>query len=157
KRERRSKVRVAQNAAQPRISFLAPTARGEEPADDVVKGAGSRKLRGVDAQLDRKLLRDPFVKKAGPAVRLDLEELRADDGNDSALLDEVEQVLPRILVERADGVGDRRYAAHAKVCRSGVRASAGEVSTIPQARSNRRSHPKSAAQLAFSSWYFVSH
>ncbi|MDO8539603.1 MAG: hypothetical protein Q7S40_04120 [Opitutaceae bacterium] len=47
--------------------------------------------------------RQPTVEILGAFVGLQHRQLRADDRNDALLLDEVEQILPRVVVE--DGYG----------------------------------------------------
>ena len=111
-RARRREIRVAQDAAHAACRFLAPAVRRQEPADDVVQRVGLRQLRGVDVELGGELLGDPVVEEARAGLGLDLEQLGPDDRDDAALLDEVEQVLPRILVERGQRRVHRQQAAH---------------------------------------------
>ena len=110
-RQRRREIRVAQDAAHARVGLFAPAVRRQEPADDVVERVGLRQPRGIDVELAGELFRDPVVEQARAGLGLDLQQLRPDDRDDAALLDEVEQVLPRIVIERGErGVHGKQIA-----------------------------------------------
>ena len=123
-RLRRPKGGVAQDAPHSRIRLLAPAARSEEPADDVVQRVRLRQLLGVHTELAGELLGDPVVEQARPRLGLDLDELGTDDRDDVPLLDEVEQVIPRVVVERGERRMHRQRSAHSDRRRSGSRISA---------------------------------
>ena len=113
-RERGREVRVAEDAAHARVGFLAPAARGEEPAHDVVQSVWLRKRGGVDVEPRGQLLSHPVVEQALPGFRLHLEELGADDRDDAALFDEIEQVFPGFVVERRNRRPQGERATHAR-------------------------------------------
>ena len=96
-------ARVTKDAAHARIDFLTTAARGEERAHDVVQRVRRRKRGGVDVEPGSQLFGDPVVEQAGPGFGLDLQKLGADDRDDPALIDEVEQVFPGLVVERGRG------------------------------------------------------
>ncbi len=108
----RREVDLAKDAAHARVRVLAPAARREEPADDVVQRIRIGKLRRIDVELDRELFGHPVVEKARARRGVDLEELGADDGDDAAFLDEVEEVIPRVLVETRNRRLQGNYIAH---------------------------------------------
>ena len=147
KRLRRRESGLPKDPANARVSFLAPAPLRETPADDVVQRIRLRQLRRIDAKLACQLFGDPFVEQAGAAIGLDLKELRPDDGDDSALFDEIEQVLPRIVVERGQVSVQGQRTAHRATCDTGSPSRAapatrpaaggcGEVSTIRKRGSN---------------------
>ena len=57
-------------------------------------------------------LRDPIVKQSRPLLGRDHEQLGSDDRNDAPLLDEAQQVIPRIIIERGHRQQCSRAAAH---------------------------------------------
>src|SRR5665213_319281 len=120
--ERRREVRIAEQAAQARVGLFAPAAGGEEPADDVVERIRLRQLRGVDIELGGELFGDPVVEKPRPGVGFDLQQLGADDRDDAALFDEIEQVLPRVLVQRGQRRMHWKRTAHVASALNGVPA-----------------------------------
>ena len=111
---RRREVGLAQDAAHARIGILPAAARREEPADDVVECVGPRQARGVHAELRRELVRDPVVQQPRPGLGLHLEQFRPDDRDDPALLDEVEQVVPGVVIETGRMSLERVYVAQGR-------------------------------------------
>ena len=107
-RKRRGEGDVAQDAAHARVRVLAPAVGGQEPADHVVERVALGQHRDVHAQLRREFLRDPVVEQARARVGLHVQQLRAHDGDHPALLDEVDEVVPGVLVEP----GMRRQLGH---------------------------------------------
>ena len=103
-RQRRRDLHLAHDRPQPRVGFLAPSALAEVTADDVVQRERLRQAGGVDRELDRELFGQPFVQQARALVGVDAQQVRPDDRYDAPLLDVIEEVVPRVLVEAAQCV-----------------------------------------------------
>src|SRR5512132_181621 len=69
-------------------------------------------MRRVDAELRGELLGEPFIEQARAAVGIHLEKLRANDRDDPPLLDEIEEIVPGILVERRERKLQGQWTAH---------------------------------------------
>jgi hypothetical protein len=83
----------------------------------VVQRVRVRKLRGIDGQLRGELVGHPVIKQARAGFRFHGEQLRTDDRDDSPLLDEIEQVVPGVLVEARRLHLQAVHAAHGQAVR----------------------------------------
>ena len=122
----------------------------EEPADDVVQRVRLRQLRGVDAELGGELLGDPVVEQARPGLGLDLEQLGPDDRDDPALLDEVEEVVPGVVVEPGHRLVQRKHVAHGidPAVDSTVATSSSVIECFPLMALRRRLTHQNASRIA---------
>jgi hypothetical protein len=98
-RRGRRQRQLAHDGAQPRVDFLAAAPLAEVPAHHVVEGERLRQFRNVNGQARREFFRQQLEQQARALLRVDPQQLRADDRDDAALLDEIEQVVPRVLVK----------------------------------------------------------
>jgi hypothetical protein len=62
-------------------------------------------LRRVEVEPGSELFGQPIVQEARAAVRLDAQQLRPDDGNDPALFDEAQEIVPSVLVQCGHHLG----------------------------------------------------
>ena len=99
----RLEVRVLDDAAQAHVGLLAPAAPRQENAHHVVEGVGMGQVRGGHVESRGELFRRPVEQQAGTALGRDHQKLGPYDRNDPSLLDEAQQVLPRVVIERGDG------------------------------------------------------
>jgi hypothetical protein len=99
----RREVHLAHDGAQPRIDFFPAAALAEVTAHDVVQGQWLRQSVGdIHRQARGQLLRQPLIEQPWTGVRLDPQQLRADDRNDAAFLNVVQQVVPGVVIEILD-------------------------------------------------------
>ena len=111
-RQRRLEVRILDDGAQAHVGFLAPPARRQEQAHHIVERVGLRQIRGGDVESRGELLGGPVKQQPWPALGGDQQQLRPHDGDDPPLLDEAQQIVPRVIVERAGRQYCSRSFAH---------------------------------------------
>ena len=68
-------------------------------AHHVVERIRLRQARGVNVELEGQFFSQPVVEQTRARIGVDLEQLGADDRDDAFLFDEVENVVPRIVVQ----------------------------------------------------------
>ena len=109
---------LAHDRAQARVSLLAAAALPEIAADDIVERERLGEPGRVHRQLGRQLLGQPFVEQPRTLVGVDAQEVRPDDGNDPALLDVIEEVVPRVLIEATQvvAVASQCGRTHQRTC-----------------------------------------
>jgi len=103
--QRRLEGRLAHDRAQARVGLLAAAVVREVAADDIIQRQRLRQRGRVDVQPRREFFRQPVLQEARAGLRLDLQQLGPHDGDDALFLDEVEQVVPDIVIERRGGKG----------------------------------------------------
>ena len=103
-------VRVLEYATQPHVGLFTPATRGEKNAHHVVQRVRVRQLRGADVEPGGEPFGGPVVQQPRSAIGGDHQQLGSDDRDDPPLLDEAQQILPRVVVERRRK--DRGGTAH---------------------------------------------
>ena len=100
RRRRRERPDVLHHALQLGVDPLRFAAPFEKRAGNTVERRVRVRVRRLHAKRRRQPLREILVKEDRAAADVDAEQLLADDGDDDAVLDVLEQPLPQFLVAR---------------------------------------------------------